>query len=354
MIKTAFISRTGFITDIGGSRRGRTQWNIAAKKQKLSSGKNTAEGRRSKKMNEIASTSKSVAPLDSLATQARMYVMEARLNLLQLGRVLSEAKPLVPHGEWDAWIRENADMSRRTAEAYMQAYAKFGADPTIAKLGTSKVMKLLPMPGEQVERLFAENDVEKMSVRQLDEAIKAQKEKLLKEAREEARKEVEQELERERLSRIAAEKRADLEAEEKKEAAKQFAEDFQASVNDRMALTRRNRELQQDLQERDKLLQEQQDDFNRMQAELLDVKSSIAKGDAERTPTDRLTVDAFASAVRTFIGAVARMPHMGSAFSAMEHDEKMDYDELLRTVEAWAQESRKALDSAVFGSEVII
>jgi len=217
-------------------------------------------------MNEIASTSKSVAPLDSLATQARMYVMEARLNLLQLGRVLSEAKPLVPHGEWDAWIRENADMSRRTAEAYMQAYAKFGADPTIAKLGTSKVMKLLPMPGEQVERLFAENDVEKMSVRQLDEAIKAQKEKLLKEAREEARKEVEQELERERLSRIAAEKRADLEAEEKKEAAKQFADDFQASVNDRMALTRRNRELQQDLQERDKLLQEQQDDFNRMQS----------------------------------------------------------------------------------------
>lgn len=301
-------------------------------------------------MNEIANTTTNPVSLDNLAAQARMYVLDARLNLLQLGRVLTEAKPLVPHGEWDAWIRENADMSRRSAEQYMQAYAKFGADPQIAKLGTSKVLKLLPLPGEQLEQLFTDNDVSSMSTRQLDEAIRKQKEDLLKQAREEVR----EELEREKSMRISAEKRASLAQEEEKKTAEELTKNFQDSVNDRMALMDRNRKLEQEIRERDELLQEQQADFDRIQTELLNTKSSIAKGDAERTPTDRLTVDIFASAVRTFIGTVARMPHMASAFSNMSHSEKMDYDELLQVVEKWSKESRKALDMDVIESEVII
>ena len=301
-------------------------------------------------MNEITNTKTSAVSLDSLAMQARMYVLDARLNLLQLGRVLSEAKPLVPHGEWDAWIRENADMSRRTAEQYMQAYAKFGADPQIAKLGTSKVLKLLPLPGEQLEQLFEENDVKSMSTRQLDEAIRNQKEKLLKEAREEVR----EELEREKNLRIAAEKTASIAKEELKQSNEEHTHNFETVTNDRKALMERNRKLEQEIRERDELLQEQQADFDRMQAELLDAKSSIAKGDAERIPADRLTADAFTSAVRTFIGAVARMPHMGTTFSTMDHAEKADFDELLQVVEKWAKESRKALNATVIESEVII
>lgn len=292
-------------------------------------------------MNEIANTSTG-ASLDSLAAQARMYVIDARLNLLQLGRVLAEAKPLVPHGEWDAWIRENADMSRRSAEQYMQAYAKFGANPQIAKLGTSKIIKLLPVPEEQLGELFSENDVEGMSTRQLDEVIKKQKEKLIKEARQEVQKE----LERERESRKAAEKRANIATEESKRVAD--------GMKDREHILDKNRKLEQEIQEMSAIIKEQQDDFNRIQAELLDAKSSIAKGDAERTPSDKLTVDFFASAVRTFIGAVARMPHMSSAFSGMDHGEKTEYDELLQVVENWAAGSRKALDSDAIDSEVII
>ena len=232
----------------------------------------------------------------------------------------------------------------------MQAYAKFGADPQIAKLGTSKVLKLLPLPGEQLEQLFEENDVKSMSTRQLDEAIRNQKEKLLKEAREEVR----EELEREKNLRIAAEKTASIAKEELKQSNEEHTHNFETVTNDRKALMERNRKLEQEIRERDELLQEQQADFDRMQAELLDAKSSIAKGDAERIPADRLTADAFTSAVRTFIGAVARMPHMGTTFSTMDHAEKADFDELLQVVEKWAKESRKALNATVIESEVII
>ena len=57
--------------------------------------------------------------------------------------------------------------------------------------------------------------------------------------------------------------------------------------------------------------------------------------------------------MRAFIGACARMPHMSATFSAMSQIDKNEYDELLRTVEAWAKDSRKALDSVLVDSEVL-
>ena len=157
-------------------------------------------------MNELANTeARNLSILDGLAMQARMFAQNACMNLLQLGRVLSEARPHVPYGEWDGWCRQNAKMSKRTAEQYMQAYAEFGLDMKIAELGTSKVIKLLPMAPEEREQLLSENDVAAMSTRQLDAAIREQKSKLLAEARAEVQAEIDAANEAVR----AAERRAD-------------------------------------------------------------------------------------------------------------------------------------------------
>ena len=363
-------------------------------------------------MTELANTGKEeLSLLGGLALQAKTLAQSAAMNMLQLGRVLCEAKPLVPHGEWDAWIRDNAYMKRRTAETYMQAYKTFGLNAKIAELGTTKVMKLLPMNEEEREELLAEHDVSAMSTRQLDEAIRQQKEKLIQEARaevqeeiererkariaaeqraitaenkppepsqevearikavmEETRAEAQKEIDREREARIAAEQRAitaesrssepspETEARikalmEKAEAQKEFVDNLSRRADEVDSAYKKarqeNEKLRQEIMERDELIEEQQEEYNRTQAELLSVKSSIAKGDAERMPVDRLTPDAFATAVRAFVGTCARLPHMAAALSAMEHEERREYDELLRTVESWAKESRKAIDAVI-------
>ena len=304
-------------------------------------------------MNELSSMkSGELSALDNLALQAQMFVQNARMNLLQLGRVFTEAKPLVPHGEWENWIRTNTDLNKRTAEQYMQAYKKFGLNTQIAALGTTKTLKLLPLADEEREKLLAENDVKGMSTRQLDDAIKKQKEQL----RQEARKEIEGELEEERALRKLAEQRADkaesayLKLEEEgKELKQSAAEDNELRETFRNEIN----SLEQELREKDEIIEEQQADYNRVQQELLNMKSSIAKGDAERIPSDQLTVDTFASAVRVFIGTVARMPHMSATFSVMNEDTRQEYDELLRTVESWTKASRKALDTVAVEGMVI-
>lgn len=301
-------------------------------------------------MTELANTpKKEIAVLDNLAMQAKTYIQNARMNLLQLGRVLAEAKPLVPHGEWENWVKTNTSMSKRAAEQYMQAYAGFGLNPQIAELGTTKTLKLLPLTEDEREKLLSENDVNSMSTRQLDEAIRKQKQEALKEARQE----VQGELEKERTARIAAEQRAKAAESRPPEVTKELSDKLRSHKEQMERLTRENSILKQEIRERDEELEEQQADYNRAQEELLNIKSQVAKGDAERVPTDQLTVDAFASAVRAFIGACARMPHMSATFSAMSQIDKNEYDELLRTVEAWAKDSRKALDSVLVDSEVL-
>lgn len=301
-------------------------------------------------MTELANTQKKeIAVLDNLAMQAKTYIQNARMNLLQLGRVLAEAKPLVPHGEWENWVKTNTSMSKRAAEQYMQAYAEFGLNPQIAELGTTKTLKLLPLTEDEREKLLSENDVSSMSTRQLDEAIRKQKQEALKEARQE----VQGELEKERTARIAAEQRAKAAKSRPPEVTKELSDKLRSHKEQMERLTRENSILKQEIRERDEELEEQQEDYNRAQEELLNIKSQVAKGDAERVPTDQLTVDAFASAVRAFIGACARMPHMSATFSAMSQIDKNEYDELLRTVEAWAKDSRKALDSVLVDSEVL-
>ena len=301
-------------------------------------------------MTELANTQKKeIAVLDNLAMQAKTYIQNARMNLLQLGRVLAEAKPLVPHGEWENWVKTNTSMSKRAAEQYMQAYAEFGLNPQIAELGTTKTLKLLPLTEDEREKLLSENDVSSMSTRQLDEAIRKQKQEALKEARQE----VQGELEKERTARIAAEQRAKAAESRPPEVTKELSDKLRSHKEQMERLTRENSILKQEIRERDEELEEQQADYNRAQEELLNIKSQVAKGDAERVPTDQLTVDAFASAVRAFIGACARMPHMSATFSAMSQIDKNEYDELLRTVEAWAKDSRKALDSVLVDSEVL-
>ena len=321
-------------------------------------------------MTELANTTKGeMSLLDNLAAQAQMCVASARMNLLQLGRVLTEAKPLVKHGEWEAWVRTNADMSPRAAQNYMQAYETFGLNPDIAKLGTSKTMKLLPLSDEDRKELFSEHDVQAMSTRELDAAIKAQKEKL----KEEARAEVQKEIDAEREARKAAEQRAQeaesrppevspelaarVEAAEKKAKAQQelvdqFSKRADEADAERKRTKQENERLRRENKEQAELLEEQQEDYARVQEELLNVKSSIAKGDAERVPLDQLTPEAFAAAVRAFIGSCARMPHMSAAFSVMEDRERQEYDELLQTVESWAEGSRKALKNKIIDGEV--
>ena len=102
-----------------------------------------------------------LTPLSMLAEEARVYSENIIMNTLNLGRVLTEAKQQVKHGEWGDWVAIHAGMSVRSAQTFMQVYSRFGGKPAFALVDKSKLYKMLALPEGTEDTFIAEHDVGK-------------------------------------------------------------------------------------------------------------------------------------------------------------------------------------------------
>lgn len=103
-------------------------------------------------------------------------------NSIEIGRRLTEAKLVVPHGEWGKWLEEKVDYSKSTANNLMNVFKEYGADQmtlldnnvksqAFGSLSYTQAVELLKIPEEDREQFVEENNVEEMSTRELKKAI---------------------------------------------------------------------------------------------------------------------------------------------------------------------------------------
>lgn len=355
-------------------------------------------------MNELMNVGEGgLSPVEDLAQQAQYYSQRTAFDMLQLGRVLTQAKELVAQGEWMDWVDRNAGLDIRGAQYFMQCYAKYGLDPEKAKLGKSKLIAMLPMTDKERDKLMANNNVSAMSVRELKEAVRKAREeeqekareavevmrqgnlielakqkeaadKALKEAMEKA--EAEKVLELEQLvitkdgenktqmqirdEQIAAQKAqidaVKAEAEELRQklatAEETAKEATRTAIDGARDISRRSNELEvearklrAEMAEKDALLAEMQEQYNEIQQQYLNAQSAIAKGDAERSTADILSAEAVGDAVRIFIGQVGRVPFMHGTFAMMDDIQRDEYRANVMQVKEWAEKSLTALET---------
>lgn len=131
------------------------------------------------------------AEINAIKDQTRNIVL---YNSIEIGRRLVEAKEIVGHGEWSNWLEKSVDYSQRTANDLMRIFNEYGSSQisllgdnlnsqTYANLSYSKALALLGIPKEEREEFVKENNVDDMSTRELQKAIKEKQkleEKLLK------------------------------------------------------------------------------------------------------------------------------------------------------------------------------
>lgn len=116
----------------------------------------------------------------SLKNQAANTAM---LYYIEIGKRLTEAKALVPHGEWGKWLEERVEFEKSTANNLMKIYEEYGNSPNLQAIGNwgyTKTVKLMTLPSEDREEFVQNNDVENMSTRELDKAIKERDEAIKK------------------------------------------------------------------------------------------------------------------------------------------------------------------------------
>ena len=117
---------------------------------------------------------------------------------IELGRRFKEAKSMLPHGEWGIWLEEKVEFSQSTVNNYMKIFEEygseqislFGATPlsqSVEKLNYTQAIMLLAIPREEREEFIEQNDVENLSVRELNKLIKERDEAIKKAEEAEAR-----------------------------------------------------------------------------------------------------------------------------------------------------------------------
>lgn len=154
--------------------------------------------------------------LGVVAAEIRMLKGQAQQMALsyavEIGRRLTEAKAMVPHGEWGEWLKREVDYSQSTAQNLMKVYQELGDGqeslfgPTksqaLGNLSFTKVLQLLALPEPELGEFVENHDVESMSTRELAAALKERDEarKAAELARaeqsnaEQARKKIEQDM----------------------------------------------------------------------------------------------------------------------------------------------------------------
>lgn len=125
------------------------------------------------------------AEIRTIKSQTGRMVLNASI---EVGRRLTEAKAKLPHGSWGEYLKSEVDYSPSQAQNLMRVFREYGSDQqslfggeaksqTFGRLTFSQALSLLVIPDEdEREKFVLENDVEHMSVRELNEALKARDE----------------------------------------------------------------------------------------------------------------------------------------------------------------------------------
>lgn len=136
--------------------------------------------------------------INSIKDQTKKIMLHGSI---EIGRRLTEAKEMLQHGDWMNWLADSVDYSQSTANNLMKLFKEYGSDQltlfgdnadsqALGSLSYTQAVALLGIPAEEREAFVQENDVDSMSTRELQEAVKARKdaEKALKAAQAEAEK----------------------------------------------------------------------------------------------------------------------------------------------------------------------
>ena len=193
------------------------------------------------------------AEINAIKRTTVKYVLE---QSIEIGRLLCEAKAAVPYGEWGKWLEENCAYSTSNANNLMRIYTEYGEDSQLTffeenklelygNLTRSQAVALLALPSAERAEFVKENNVESMSVSELEAKIK--------EAKETARDETEAEYAEKLQAAQSKITVAETERKNAESARDKAMKEYQKAKDKILTLSKVQEELKEITAERDKL-----------------------------------------------------------------------------------------------------
>lgn len=302
-----------------------------------------------------AAKTASLSALFDIEARIQVHIQAAYTNMLEVGRCLIEAKEsgLVPHGEWEDWVRRNAHMSERAAQNLMKAAREVVPGSRLEALPISKIQEILALPESQREAMAERAQTEDMTVKQLREEI----------ARE--RKRSDQVIEKyNNISNVSRRKDSEIarlndkvaeaertykdwkdvaEREHKREMGAlrlQLQEALAAPAGISPEAQAKIDKLTAELEDAEAMIDRQSELRQQAQQALLEMKSQAARGDV--APQEDLTGDVVVAAIGNFIGSMGYLPH-STRLATLRPDDRQRVASHVEMVAKWAEDVLEAL-----------
>jgi Predicted transcriptional regulators len=113
--------------------------------------------------------------LEIIEAEINFYKQQTAISIIEIGKRLIEAKSQLKHGEWGKWLEEKVDFTDRTAQRFIKVANEF---PTsMSHLGSGKLFKLLDVPTNKREEFIESHDLESLTTREVEKAVKEWKQK---------------------------------------------------------------------------------------------------------------------------------------------------------------------------------
>lgn len=313
--------------------------------------------------------------LRRIETRIQQHKSSIVTTFFQIGDALNEAKDrqLVPHGQWEAWVETQTDMSLRSAQRLMQVAREVPPEQrtgSIGQLGLKNIVTLMALPEGQREAMADRAVEEGLSSRQLEEAVRKARE----EGKAEAAADVAAELKQLQEDYTAA-SRGRFEAETARDRLqRQYTKmtvDYHRLADDHKAASERLEELAKALEDAETysssgISPEAQAQIDQLKAEkaqaematqramerrqlaeqeLLKLKRSANR---ENMPLQEqyqgLTLAAFSEACRMFIGRAGVLPQMGAQMAELTPREKLEWSANVDMLAQFVEGARAALN----------
>lgn len=266
-------------------------------------------------------------------------------HAVEKGRWLTEAKGLVPHGEWGAWLKREVDYSQSRAQELMRLFQRYGDNQeslfgspksqALGNLSVTQAIALLPLrDGPELDEFLETHDVEHMSTRELSAEVRAAQQE-----RDEALKAAAQAQAEQAAAEAAREKAAqDMAlANERLEGLNDLVERYSAEARERQeALAQANDQLA----EQAARASEAQANAQRLAAELEELKN--------RPETVAVEVDeeAVEAARRETEAAMQAQVDAAKAAAEEARAELMEANSVVQRAKLEQEDIRRALEKA--------
>lgn len=302
-----------------------------------------------------------LATLAVIEYRIATHMQGAYENVIEVGRCLCEAKDagLVPHGQWEEWVQRNTGMSVRSAQKLMQTARSVQVGSSLARLPISKITTILSLPEPEREPMAERAAAEDMSLRELQEAVKREKQRADK--AEAKRLEVEGNM-RSHDAQAAHERkqlREQLEQARARTAAPStgISPEAQAEIDrlraeiDRMGNCAGEEidRLKNELAEAEGYAEKQAELRQQAQQELLNQRAQAARG--ERAQAAAFGPVELAAAVQAFICAAGVLPHLGPNVAQIGESERAQMRQYVDMVATWVEGSRRTLATVIISGE---